>query len=154
MKKLDLLPDREYILGNLFIVANKLEKIIDRDLKQFDITSKQWILSAVIDTLFEGPPTINEVAKEMGSSHQNIKQVALKLQSKGLLTLEKDKSDGRVTRLAMNDKSQEFWKSTHDKGNAFTDTMFDGVKSEELENFRNTLKQILSNLEKMEKEQD
>lgn len=150
MRKLDQLPDKEYILGNLFIVANKLEKIIDRDMKPFDITSKQWILSAVIDTLFDGSPTIKEVATEMGSSHQNIKQVALKLESRGLLKLEKDKTDGRVTRLVMSDNSQAFWKSTHQKGNEFTDNMFKDIEPEDLQIFRKTLNRILGNIEEME----
>lgn len=150
MRKIDQLPDREYILGSLFIVANKLDKIMDKELKPFDITSKQWILSAVIDTLFDEPPTIKEAANEMGSSHQNIKQVALKLENRGLLNIEKDKSDGRVSRLVMSEESDTFWKSTHEKGNLFTNNMFEGIEDEKLSIFRETLGKILDNLVEFE----
>jgi DNA-binding MarR family transcriptional regulator len=150
MRKLNQLPDREYILGNFFIVANKLNKMMDRELEEFDITTKQLILSAVVDTLFEDSPAIKEVAYEMGSSHQNVKQIALKLHKKGLLQFEKDKSDNRLTRLKISEDSQEFWKSTHKKGNKFTNLLFDGIDNEDLLAFRKTFGKIIDNISKME----
>ena len=33
---------------------------MDRELAAFDITAKQWFLTAVIAELFDGPPTIKE----------------------------------------------------------------------------------------------
>jgi len=79
MNKEDLLPDKQYIFGALLIISNRLDTLLERELKCFGVTSKQWYLSMIIDTLFDNPPTLKEAAKEMGSSHQNVKQVALKL---------------------------------------------------------------------------
>lgn len=150
MRKIDQLPDKEYILGNLLIVANKLDKILDRELKIFDITSKQFLMSAIIDTLFEEPPTLKKLACEMGSSHQNIKQVALKLEKKGLIEFEKDDNDRRVTRIRMSEDGYEFWESTHQKGHQFTESTFAGINQAELQNFRMTLEKIMININEME----
>ncbi len=86
----------------------------------------------------------------MGSSHQNIKQVAMKLQQKGLLTLEKDKKDARVTRLRMTEQSHAFWKRTDPKGEIFREKMFKEIDSKDIAKTRHLLEKILSNLAEIE----
>lgn len=152
MNKEDLLPDKQYIFGALLIISNRLDTLLERELKCFGVTSKQWYLSMIIDTLFDNPPTLKEAAKEMGSSHQNVKQVALKLQDKDLLELVKDKKDARVTRLKMTKKSYSFWESTLPKGFEFTERVFNNIEKEDLEKARFVMKQILSNIQAMDNE--
>jgi len=149
MDKLNQLPDQQYILGNLFVVANKLEKVMDQALKPFEITSKQWILAAVIE-LFDTAPTIKEISNAMGTSHQNIKQVALKLEQKELLNLKKDAQDKRVTRAELNATKSEFWESTQPEGELFSRQLFKDIDSNDLTTLRKTITQILSNLEALE----
>jgi len=145
------MPDKQYIFGSLLIIANRMDTLLERELRQFGVTSKQWFLSVIIDSLFTEPPTMKEVAREMGSSHQNVKQVALKLQEKNLLTLFKDKKDRRVTRIRMTNESQEFWKKTQPKGTIFTEALFEGIKKEDLQVARQVMQKIMDNLELMEK---
>ncbi len=145
------MPDKQYIFGSLLIIANRMDTLLERELRQFGVTSKQWFLSVIIDSLFTEPPTMKEVAREMGSSHQNVKQVALKLQEKNLLTLFKDKKDRRVTRISMTDESQDFWKKTQPKGTIFTEALFEGIKKEDLQVARQVMQKIMDNLELMEK---
>ncbi|MCI1882483.1 MAG: MarR family transcriptional regulator, partial [Sporolactobacillus sp.] len=76
MNHLDNMPDRQFLFGALFVAANRVDTLMQRELKKYDVTTKQWLLSIVIDNLFQHSPTIKEVAKEMGSSHQNVKQIA------------------------------------------------------------------------------
>lgn len=148
------MPDKQYIFGSLLIIANRMDTLLERELRQFGVTSKQWFLSVIIDSLFTEPPTMKEVAREMGSSHQNVKQVALKLQEKNLLTLVKDKKDRRVTRIRMTDESHEFWAKTQPKGELFTEALFEGVKKEDLQIARKVMQKIMDNLELMEKGND
>ncbi len=148
------MPDKQYIFGSLLIIANRMDTLLERELRQFGVTSKQWFLSVIIDSLFTEPPTMKEVAREMGSSHQNVKQVALKLQEKNLLTLVKDKKDRRVTRIRMTNESQEFWKKTQPKGTIFTEALFEGIKKEDLQLARQVMQKIMNNLEHMEKGND
>jgi DNA-binding MarR family transcriptional regulator len=143
-------PDEAMILGLLLIISNKMNTLLEREFKEFDVTTKQWFLSETINSLFDSPPTLKEVAYAMGSSHQNVKQVALKLQQKGLLKLEKDKKDARVTRLNMTEQSYGFWKQTDPKGAIFRERLFKEMDSEDIARTRHLLEKLLSNLAEIE----
>lgn len=146
MSKLDKMEDSQFIFGSILVVANRMDTLLERELNNYDITTKQWFLSVVIDNLFDTSPTIKEAAKEMGSSHQNVKQVALKLEQKGLLKLEKDKKDARVTRLRLTDESYAFWAKTEGKGLAFMQAVFKNIEKDELSKARAVIQKMLSNL--------
>ncbi|OJU18526.1 MAG: MarR family transcriptional regulator [Clostridiales bacterium 43-6] len=154
MDYLEEIDDRRFLFGSLFVVANKLDTLLDRDLSQFNMTSKQWLLACVIDNLFEAPPTIKEVAKEIGNSHQNVKQIALKLKEKGFLHMEKDPKDARVTRVSLTDESSRFWQGTQMHGAKFMFDVFDHITDEELAVTRRTIEKLSDNLDQMEKERE
>ncbi len=151
MNKLELMTDRQYLFGAIFVAANRMDTLMEREFKKFDITTKQWFLSIVIDNLFDKPPTIKEAAREMGSSHQNVKQVALKLEQKGLLVLEKDARDSRVIRLKLTEHSLDLWKGVREEGNAFTEALFKDISEEEKGTARRVMEKLLSNIAEMEK---
>ncbi len=138
------------IFGLLLIISNKMNTLLEREFKEFDVTTKQWFLSETINSLFDFPPTLKEAANAMGSSHQNVKQVAVKLESKGLLALEKDKKDARVTRLRMTEKSYDFWKQTDPKGAIFREKMFKEIDTNDITKIRHFLEKLLSNLADIE----
>ncbi len=144
--KINEIPDDAMIFGLLLIISNKMNTLLEREFKEFDVTTKQWFLSETINSLFDSPPTLKEVANAMGSSHQNVKQVALKLQQKGLLLLEKDKKDARVTRLRMTEQSYDFWKQTDPKGAIFRNKMFKKMDTKDISRIRHLLEKILLNL--------
>lgn len=148
--KTNSIPDEPMIFALLLIISNKLDTLLDRELKEFDVTTKQWFLSETIRSLFDYPPTMKRVAGEMGSSHQNIKQVALKLQQKGLLDLEKDKKDARVTRLRLTEQSHDFWEKTELKGAIFRENMFKEIGKTDIATTRLLLEKMLSNLTEIE----
>ena len=150
MNQFKHMPDKKLIFGGLLILANRMDTLLERELKEFGVTTKQWFLSIVLDNLFEKPPTLKELAKAMGSSHQNVKQVALKLQDKKLVQLTKDKRDGRVTRLIMTEHSQSFWEQTSERGEEFTKALYHEISEEEIRIAATVLKKMMSNLEVME----
>lgn len=150
MEKFDQIPDSQFIFGALLVVANKMDTLLERTLIKHNVTSKQWFLLLVLFNLFEKPPTIKEVAKEMGSSHQNVKQVALKLEEKGMLKLEKDKKDLRATRLILTEKSYEFWKEIEKDGKKFMDAFYNGIEKDEFQNTRLFISALMFNLSEME----
>ncbi len=151
MNKTELLTDQQYIFGSIFIIANRIDTLLGREFTKFDVTTKQWLLSIIIDNLFNGPPTIKEVAKEMGSSHQNVKQLALKLEKKGYMTLEKDKTDSRVTRLKLSKHNLDFWEKLRLEGTIFTKGLFKDINKEEFEVARKVMRKILSNVDELDK---
>jgi DNA-binding MarR family transcriptional regulator len=150
MKKTDLIPDQQMIFALILTISNRMDTLLGREFKEFDVTTKQWFLIATIESLFDNPPPIKSVANEMGSSHQNVKQIALKLQQKGLLKLEKDKKDARITRLKMTEQSYEFWGNLHTSGTLFMQNMFKDIDRENLTIARKMMQQILVNLVEME----
>ncbi len=150
MNKIESLKDKKFVFGAVQIVANKMNTLLERELKEYDITSKQWFVTVVIENSFDKPPTIKEVAKAMGSSHQNVKQLALKLEQKGFVSLEKDKKDARVTRIRLTEKSDIFSKTIQTKATAFTDDLFRGIEADEMSKARAVLYIMMSNLAKME----
>ena len=139
---------------SVLIVANRMDTLLERELKEYDVTAKQWFLTVFVDNSFDKPPTIKEVAREMGSSHQNVKQVALKLEQKGLLVLEKDKKDARVTRLKLTDQSYKFSQITQSKAATFTQALFKGIEKDDMSKVRAVLQKMLSNLTEMENEKN
>lgn len=149
IENLTEIKDQQFIFGSLFAVANKLQTELDKSLKEFDMTAKQLYLAISIASLFEGPPTLKETANATGYSHQNIKQIALKLESKGFLKLEKDKSDARVLRLILTDKIKIFWNESEKSGLKFLDDIFSGIDNSEIKIFRKTIARLLANLYSM-----
>ena len=154
MNKVEKMSDRKYLFGVIFIVANRVDTMLEREFRRFGITTKQWFLSVIIEKLFDKPPTIKEVAKEMGSSHQNVKQVALKLEQKGLFILEKDKRDARVTRLKLTENSYDFWEKVRDEGTSFTEALFKDIEKDELEVARRVMQKMQLNINEMDNKSD
>lgn len=150
MNQFNDMPDKKFIFGGLLVLANKMDTLLERELKEFGVTSKQWFLSIVLDNLYEKPPTLKELAKAMGSSHQNVKQVALKLQDKNLVQLTKDDRDGRVTRMMMTEHSHSFWEQTSERGEEFTKALYQEISEEEIQIAAAVLKKMMGNLEVME----
>lgn len=149
MKNNDLISDKHLIFASLLMIANRMDTLLTRELKEFNVTTKQWFLLATIESLFDNPPTMKSVAWEMGCSYQNIKQVALILQRKGLLKLGKDQRDARVTRLEMTDQSYAFLQATQPSGEVFMEDLFKDIEKEDLAKAKAVLEKILFNLTEM-----
>ncbi|MCL1632090.1 MarR family transcriptional regulator [Sporolactobacillus sp. CPB3-1] len=149
---METLPDEQFLFGFIFVAANRIDTMLQREFKKFDVTTKQWFLSIVIDNLFDQSPTMKEAAREMGSSHQNVKQIALKLEEKGLLILEKDPADARVTRLKLTKRSTAFWDELRSEGREFTHSLFKGIKKKDLHATKRAMRQMMANLSEMDQE--
>lgn len=150
MPKLDYIPNIQYIFGSLFVLANRVDTLLERSLQKYNVSSKQWFLSICVASLFDRDPSLKELAKESGSSHQNVKQVALKLQDKDLLSLYKDSKDARITRVCLTPNSVEFWQKTDQDSQIFMSKLFENISDEELSAVRKVFNQLNENLGKME----
>jgi len=151
MDNLKNLGDQQFVFGTFFMVANKLQALLDKELADYDMTAKQWFLSVALTSLFDSPPTLKEVADTIGNSHQNVKQVALKLQSKGFLDIKNDEKDGRAIRLLLTKKSISFWEGMNEYGDKFMKDVFNGINEEEMSALRKSLNVIWRNIDDMSK---
>ncbi len=95
-----LLGVRAELFGSVFVIVQHLTRRADRELAELGLTTRQWLLLAVLTNSFRGrSPSLSEAAEQYGSSRQNIKQIALGLEKRGFLRLVPDSADARTTRL-------------------------------------------------------
>lgn len=134
------------IFGNIFLMANRLQKLIDRDFKEYNITAKQWFLLASIGEFNGQAPSIKQVADLMGSSHQNIKQLALKLESNGYINMIRDPRDKRVLRLSLTQKNSEFWKDREKEDMLFFNKLFGDFSDDEVEKLEALIQAMNNNI--------
>lgn len=146
---LEGMDDRTAVFGTLFVATNLLETLLDRAFAPYGITVKQWMLLITITSLYREPPTIKQVAGVMGTSHQNVKQIALNLQKSGFLRLEKDANDARATRLVTTEAVRAFGEQTSQAGNAFMGEAFAGIDEADLRGAKNVLLTLWQNGLKM-----
>ncbi|WP_139902690.1 MarR family winged helix-turn-helix transcriptional regulator [Clostridium thermarum] len=146
---MDNLEKQKYIFGSLFLLANKLQALGDKYMGKDGMTTKQWFLTAIISQFGDNPPTLSEVAELMGSSRQNIKQLALKLEEKEFLKIHQDERDARALRLKLTKKSQEFWEKREDKDAQFIMYLFEGLSHHEIEVMCTGIKKLLEKIEEM-----
>ena len=104
-----ILATRAEVFGSLFVLVQHLSRRADRELAELGLTTRQWLLLAVLNTAFRGTsPSLSEAAEKYGSSRQNVKQVALGLEARGFVRLVPDPADARTTRIELTDRVNEF----------------------------------------------
>lgn len=144
MYDLESLDKRLIIFGNLFRVANRLQSRMDAQMR--DLTAKQWFVILMLE-MFDAPPTLGQLAQASDSSHQNTKQLALKLQEKGFVRILSDPDDARAMRIIATDKCDAWDKENKEIAAAFVEAMFQGMTQAEIETLNGSLFTIYDNLE-------
>ena len=135
---------RLLVFGYLFRVANRLQSKMDSQMK--DLTAKQWFVILVLG-LFEQPPTLKQLAAACDTSHQNTKQLVMKLAEKGFVTVQNDEKDGRAMRIAASGQWEEWDKDNEPIATQFIESMFSGMSMEEVSNLSSSLMNIFDNLD-------
>lgn len=144
------MDDRQLVFGLLFVCANRLETLGKRYLGE--LTIKQWFLLAVLDTFFPQPPTIGQLAQKMGSSHQNVKQIALRLQKKGFIRLCQDSRDGRMLRVQTTDRFAAYSAAHGAENERLLSSLFSVFSAEETTDFADKLNRLTAQLKTIEEE--
>jgi DNA-binding MarR family transcriptional regulator len=128
----DLDTLRAELFGAIFLLERRWEYIGDQELRDSDLTTKQWAMLATIGKGFDHSPSLQEVAAALNTSHQNAKAIALKLERRGLLRIEQDARDRRVRRLQLTEANHRFWRSRASRDQAFISELFEGLTQREL----------------------
>ena len=149
MEKVEGMDGRYLAFGLLFAASNRLETVGDRYLEE--LTAKQWYLLLCLTTFFERPPTLSQLAEQMGSSRQNVKQLALKLEKKGFVALVRDERDRRALRVGPTEQLAAYQARRQERDGAFVEQLFAGVAPEELAAANRLLLALCNRLEEMER---
>jgi len=107
----------------LIDLGTKLQVLVDRHLEPSGFTTRQWFLCVVLEQAGYGLG-LREVALKMGTSHQNAKQLALKLERKGYLRIERDPKDARALRLSLTEACRAYWARREKEDREILKTVF------------------------------
>jgi DNA-binding MarR family transcriptional regulator len=120
--------------GGVFVIVGHLTRLTDQGLADWGLTTRQWLLLAVLTRGFPGrAPSLSETAVAYGSSRQNVKQIALGLETRGYLRLVHDPADGRTTRLVLTDKVGRFDEADGEaRGRDLLEAAFAGLASHDV----------------------
>ena len=134
----------KYILVALFLVQQRWSYVIGRELAEDNITTKQWLMVIVMAHAFQSPPSMQEVADAMSTTHQNVKQLATRLEARGFLKIKRDPENRRILRLEVTDECQNYWERRAPEDIKTINAHFEALDDEEI----NSLFHIMAKLEK------
>ena len=148
---MDRIDYEREIFARMFRSANALQVYLDRLMNKDGLTAKQMFLMIAVDSFGQAYPTFKDVAKQSGSSYQNVKQIAIKLEEKGYLKIATDEKDARARRLILTPKAYRYWADRDEEDLERMNQMFTDYNMKELENFLfylTKMEQVLSDMGK------
>lgn len=135
-----------FLLGLLSAFDNRYQASADLFFKE--VTWKQFFAIICIN-LCKDNPTINELSDIMGSSHQNVKQILVKLEKKGFVQLVTDQNDKRKQRIFVTEQCNEFCKSNEKQSKEMVEQIFEGISTEQILGTIQTISQMERNIKKI-----
>ena len=132
-----------FLLGVLSAFENRFQAVADQTMKE--ISWKQFFAIICIN-MCKSSPTVKELAEIMGSSHQNVKQILLKLEKKGFVHIAVDENDKRKQRIELTDYCREFCEKNDEMSANIMKKMFAGISEEQIQGTIQTIIQMEDNL--------
>lgn len=135
-----------FLIGLLSAFENRFQAVADNAIRE--ISWKQFFAIICI-SMCKDKPTVKELADIMGSSHQNVKQILLKLEKKGFVQITVDESDKRKQRISLTDYCNDFCNQNNNVAASIMSRLFEGISEEQLKVTIGTIIQIENNLKEM-----
>jgi len=126
--------------ATLFSVSNKLQIKGDKILAS--LTMRQLMTMIAIIHLPKGEASLNGIAKKMGTSKQNTKQLVDALEKKGFVKVIPSEKDKRAYNIVVNEEKQNDFVECYMRGMNFLVEIFKGFTEPELEAFWDMLKRL------------
>jgi DNA-binding MarR family transcriptional regulator len=137
------IPSSYYLIGLLSAFENRFQAMADNMMQE--ISWKQFFAIICINMCKE-PPTLSELSDILGSSHQNVKQILLKLEKKGFIRFEQDEADKRKQRIVLTKECRKFCKKNDDMSQKTMMGMFEGIPEKDIKTTIKTIITIEKNL--------
>ncbi len=135
-----------FLIGLLNEFMNRYQVLADRFFDE--ISWKQCFLLICIK-LFEEAPTLKEVSEMMGTSHQNVKQMLIRLEKLDYVRLETDPEDKRKQRITLTEKTKKFNEEHDAPSQEIINQLFSCIDKEELEITINSILKLDAQLKLM-----
>lgn len=138
--------NRFFLIGLLNEFMNRFQTVGDSFFNE--ISWKQCFLLICI-RFFKQPPTLKELSALVGSSHQNVKQMLLKLEKTGFIRLMPDELDKRKQRIILTEKTKKFNERNDEPSTKFMNQLFTDVDEKKLAITIDTIMQLDNQLQRM-----
>lgn len=143
--------DHKYALFGLFFAFhNRLQAVGDSFYEE--ITCKQFFLLACMNLYQDQAPTANELAKTMGCTRQNVKEILNSLEKKQLIRFEVDEGDKRKRRVYLTENALRMSDKYYEKETNFMEYLYRGISDEEIDQTYRIISKIEDNLKRMKEE--
>lgn len=136
-----------FLIGLISAFENRFQAMADKAMEE--ISWKQFFAVICVNLCRESP-TINELSEIMGSSHQNVKQILLKLEKKGFISFVPDAKDKRKQLIVLTDYCREFCSMNDERSAMIMENMFRGISEEQLQITIKTLIDIENNIKALD----
>ena len=113
-----------------------------------DISWKQFFAIICINLCKESP-TIKDIAAIMGSSHQNVKQILIKLEKRGYVEIVSDDKDKRKQRVVLTEKTLKLCAEQDMASKEVVGRIFSGVDEDEIKTVIKVLLKLEDNLKQI-----
>lgn len=140
------IPSNYYLLGLISAFENRFQALADSTMKE--ISWKQFFAIICVNMCKE-PPTLKELSDILGSSHQNVKQILIKLEKKNFIEFRVDEADKRKKRIVLTDYCREFCNRNDDLSRTIMAEMFNDIPEKDIITTINTLTKIEKNLKEV-----
>ena len=140
------IPSSYYLLGLLSAFQNRFQAIADGTMQE--ISWKQFFAIICINMCKE-PPTLRELSDILGSSHQNVKQILLKLEKKDFIQFQPDEKDRRKQRIILTEHCRDFCEKNDEMSQDIMKRMFAGISEKELSETIRIIMKIDNNMKEI-----
>lgn len=132
-----------FLIGEITAFNNQFQTVAD---KLFEDISWKQCFALICIKMFDHSPTINELSAMLGSSHQNVKQLLLKLEKAGYIEFVKDEIDKRKQLIVRTKKADIFDRDHTETSEVYMNKLFKEVSQDKLRVTIETLLQLEKNL--------
>ena len=146
----NMIDPKHALFGLFFAFHNRLQTAGDSFYEE--ITVKQFFLMACMNLFPDTPPTANDLAKTMGCTRQNVKEILTSLEKKGFVTLSVSENDKRKRIVTLTEKAMITADKYRDGENEFLRRLYDGVSDDEVKTIYRILSKIEENLKTINEE--
>jgi DNA-binding MarR family transcriptional regulator len=128
----------------ILAIAQRMRTVMDQRLRPDGLTTQQAALITIVDAC--GTPSLTQVARFMGTTHQNARQIADALERKGFLRIVADERDARVRRLHTTERSHAYWQRRSDADQQHVLTWFAEMADQDAAHLFELLMQLYGSL--------
>lgn len=142
----DSIENTYFLIGLINRINNSFQACADA---VFDELSWKQVFFMNCVTMFSENPTIKDMAFLLGCSHQNAKQLLVRLEKLGYVFVQTDSSDHRKQRIILTDKALEFNARYTQPCAEMMQQIFADIAGEDIKTVISVLTQLTGRIEKI-----